>query len=236
MDQVGTDFVECFGIDTTFLHLWAARGEVAQLDSTQNFIIKSGLQESFNEYGGTITLNHLGKPVRALHMTGDIRFFDRWRYYINNVDFALREGPKFALSGAALNHVAHLDAAPCALQSVGLALTTCSVERCSGAHLQVIGEPSGAMLVACGDHEIVLEAVRDVPGLQVYATHPSGSPSPLRCEVEIGGNKFYKQKDLATHFKFFMRSSEKIVLRSKSLGGQLCDAIWRLRETAEMKQ
>jgi hypothetical protein len=92
------------------------------------------------------------------------------------------------------------------------------------------------MLVACGNHEIVLEAVRDVPGLQVYATHPSGSPSPLRCEVEIGGNKFYKQKDLATHFKFHMRAGERILLRSKSLGGQLCDAIWRLRETAEMKQ
>ena len=88
--RIGVDFQEVFGIDTTFLHLWAAHDNVAQLDCVQNFVIKNGIHESFNESDGSTTLEHLGKPIRALHMTGDIRFFDRWRFYIHDVEFALR--------------------------------------------------------------------------------------------------------------------------------------------------
>ncbi|WP_256978299.1 hypothetical protein [Burkholderia sp. HI2500] len=96
--RIGTDFQECFGIDTTFLHLWGAQGETALLDPVQNFVSKYGIHEAFDASTGTTTLRYHGEPIRALHMTGDIRFLDRWRYYPNHTDAALRDGMPFALS------------------------------------------------------------------------------------------------------------------------------------------
>ena len=237
--RIGVDFQEIFGIDTTFLHLWAAHDNVAQLDCVQNFVIKNGIHESFNESDGSTTLEHLGKPIRALHMTGDIRFFDRWRFYIHDVEFALREGANFALSDGVLtpsDQFAEHASASRFLQSVGLTLSASSMETCAGSYLQVVDEPGGAMLIGSGNHEIAFKATRDMPRLQVYITHPSGSPSPLRCDVEIDGHTFRKGKDLMTHFWHPISAGTVIVLRSTSLGGQLCNAIWRLRDAPEIQQ
>ncbi|WP_063551877.1 hypothetical protein [Burkholderia territorii] len=237
--RIGTDFQECFGIDTTFLHLWSARGETALLDPVQNFVSKNGIHESFDSNNGTTTLRYQGEPIRALHMTGDIRFLDRWRYYANHVDAALRDGVPFALSDgtpAPSDPAAAGIAATAFMRSAGLAVASVAVERSAGAYLQAIDEPGGTMVVGSGNHEIVLTATRDIARLNVYITHPSGSPSPLRCEVLIDGHAQPKGTELMAHFWYRIVAGTVITLRSTSLGGQQCNAIWRLRETSDMQQ
>ncbi|WP_321924990.1 hypothetical protein [Burkholderia sp. BCC1998] len=237
--RIGTDFQECFGIDTTFLHLWGARGETALLDPVQNFISKNGIHESFDPSNGATTLRYQGEPIRALHMTGDIRFFDRWRYYANHVDAALRDGMPFALSNgtpAPSDTAAARIAATEYVRSAGLTVNSAAIEGSAGAYLQALDEPGGTMLVGSGNHEIVLTATRDIARLNVYITHPSGSPSPLRCEVLIDGQAQHKGPDLMTHFWYRISAGTVITLRSTSLGGQQCNAIWRLREAPDMQQ
>ncbi|WP_321807272.1 hypothetical protein [Burkholderia sp. BCC1993] len=237
--RIGTDFQECFGIDTTFLHLWGARGETALLDPVQNFVSKNGIHESFDSSNGTTTLRYQGEPIRALHMTGDIRFFDRWRYYANHVDAALRDGMPFALSDGTpspSDTTAARIAAAEYVRSAGLTVTSAAIEGSAGAYLQAIDEPGGTMLVGSGNHEIVLTATRDIARLNVYITHPSGSPSPLRCEVVIDGQAQRKGPDLMTHFWYRISAGTVITLRSTSLGGQQCNTIWRLREASDMQQ
>ncbi|RQS61620.1 hypothetical protein [Burkholderia sp. Bp8984] len=237
--RIGTDFQECFGIDTTFLHLWGARGETALLDPVQNFVSKNGIHESFDPSNGATTLRYQGEPIRALHMTGDIRFFDRWRYYANHVDAALRDGMPFALSDgtpAPSDTAAARIAATEYVRSAGLTVNSAAIEGSAGAYLQALDEPGGTMLVGSGNHEIVLTATRDIARLNVYITHPSGSPSPLRCEVLIDGQAQHKGPDLMTHFWYRISAGTVITLRSTSLGGQQCNAIWRLREAPDMQQ
>ena len=237
--RIGTDFQECFGIDTTFLHLWGARGETALLDPVQNFVSKNGIHESFDAHDGIMTLRYQGEPIRALHMTGDIRFFDRWRYYANHVDSALRDGVPFALSDGATTPsdtiVARI-AATEYVRAAGLTVTAAALEASAGAYLQAIDEPGGTMLVGSGNHEIVFTATRDIERLNVYITHPSGSPSPLRCEVLIDGHAQRKGTELMAHFWYRIVAGTVITLRSTSLGGQQCNAIWRLREAPDMQQ
>ncbi|WP_396332608.1 hypothetical protein [Burkholderia anthina] len=237
--RIGTDFQECFGIDTTFLHLWGARGETALLDPVQNFVSKNGIHESFDAHEGITTLRYQGEPIRALHMTGDIRFFDRWRYYANHVDSALRDGVPFALSDgtpAPSDAIVARIAATEYVRSAGLTVTSAALEASAGAYLQAIDEPGGTMLVGSGNHEIAFTATRDIERLNVYITHPSGSPSPLRCEVLIDGHAQRKGTELMAHFWYRIAAGAVITLRSTSLGGQQCNAIWRLREAPDMQQ
>lgn len=237
--RIGTDFQECFGIDTTFLHLWGARGEVALLDPVQNFVSKNGIHESYDERTGATTLKYHGEPIRALHMTGDIRFFDRWRYYANHVDSALRDGAPLALSDgtpAPNDTVAARIAATGYVRAAGLTVTAAAIEGSAGAYLQAIDEPGGTMLVGSGNHEIVFTATRDIARLNVYITHPSGSPSPLCCDVLIDGHAQRKGTELMAHFWYRIAAGSVITLRSTSLGGQRCNAIWRLREAPDMQQ
>ncbi|WGS46891.1 hypothetical protein LFL97_32365 [Burkholderia sp. JSH-S8] len=237
--KIGVDFQECFGIDTTFLHLWAAQGEVADLETIQNFVAKSGIHESFNEADGSTTLRYRDQPIRALHMTGDIRFFDRWRYYANHAKFALREGEEFALSDGVPTPSESLTERLSASEfyrSTGLSVTAVEIEECSGAYLQPVDEPGGVMFIGCGNHDITLTATQDIPRLNVYITHPSGTPSPLRCEVVIDGRTYCKGTELMGHFSHRVSAGTVIVLRSTSIGGQQCNAIWRLREASDIQQ
>ncbi|WP_175774220.1 hypothetical protein [Burkholderia anthina] len=237
--RIGTDFQECFGIDTTFLHLWGAHGQTALLDPVQNFVSKNGIHESFDAHDGITTLRYQGEPIRALHMTGDIRFFDRWRYYANHVDSALRDGLPFALSDgtpAPSDAIVARIAATEYVRAAGLTVTSAALEASAGAYLQAIDEPGGTMLVGSGNHEIVFTATRDIERLNVYITHPSGSPSPLRCEVLIDGHAQRKGTELMAHFWYRIVAGAVITLRSTSLGGQQCNAIWRLREAPDMQQ
>ncbi|KVU53004.1 hypothetical protein [Burkholderia cepacia] len=237
--RIGTDFQECFGIDTTFLHLWSAQGETALLDPVQNFVSKYGIHEAFDAGTGTTTLRYHGEPIRALHMTGDIRFLDRWRYYANHVDAALRDGVPFALSDgtpAQSDAVAARIAATDYVRSAGLTVAAATIETSAGAYLQAIDEPGGTMLIGSGNHEVVFTATRDIARLNVYVTHPSGSPSPLLFEVLVDGQPQRKGTELTAHFTYRIAPGTVVTLRSTSLGGQQCNAIWRLREAPDMQQ
>jgi hypothetical protein len=233
--RFGPDFDTYQGIDATILQLCAISGEVAQLDVTQNFEIKNGARELTDESHGCSRFKHLASPIRAVRTAQDSRFFHRWRFYNNYADSALRDGREFALSSAALARTEQADLASQPLQSVGLAFMTCSIEHCSGSYLQMVDEPGGAMLIGAGNHEIVLEAIRDIPQLYVYAMHPSGLPSPLIYEVEVGGETFRKKNHAIGHFSTSVSAGATISLLSTSLGGQLCSAIWRLREQPDME-
>ncbi len=46
--RIGRDFQRCYGLDTTFLHLWGAEGRVRLLPETQNFVVKDGVIERRN--------------------------------------------------------------------------------------------------------------------------------------------------------------------------------------------
>jgi len=231
--RFGPDFDTYRGIDATILHLCAISGEVAQLDVTQNFEIKNGVRELACEPAG-IGFKHLGTPIRSVRAAEDGRFFHRWRFYNNHADLALRNGPEFALSSAALARTERSDVESQPLQSVGLTFMTCDIEHCAGSYLQVVDEPGGVMLLGAGNHEIVLEAIRDIPRLYVYATYPADLPSPLMIEVEAGGTGLLKPKGSPGHFGVSLSAGAPLSLRSTSLGGQLCSVIWRLREQPDM--
>ncbi|MCA3876309.1 MAG: hypothetical protein IOC41_23825, partial [Burkholderia sp.] len=171
--------------------------------------------------------------------TGDIRFLDRWRYYTNHIDAALRDGTPFALSDgtpAPSDAIAARIAAADYVQSAGLTVSSAAIEASAGAYLQAIDEPGGTMLVGSGNHEVVFTATRDIARLNIYVTHPSGSPSPLQCEVRVDGQAQRKGTELMAHFSYQVAAGAVITLRSTSLGGQQCNAIWRLREAPDMQQ
>lgn len=235
MARFGPDFGAYRGIDATILHLCAISGVVAQLDVTQNFEIKNGVRELASETSEFRGFKHLGTRIRAVRAAQDSRFFHRWRFYNHNVDSALKNGHEFALSSAALARTEQTDLASQPLQSVGLSFVTCCIEHCSGSYLQVVDEPGGAMLVGSGNHEIVLGAIRDIARLHVYAMHPSDLPSPLVIEVEAEGARLCTPKGSTGHFCLSLSAGSTISLRSTSLGGQLCSAIWRLCEQPDME-
>ncbi|KUY67798.1 hypothetical protein WI25_21295 [Burkholderia cepacia] len=122
------------------------------------------------------------------------------------------------------------------MQSAGLTVSAAAIEDGAGAYLQPIDEPGGTMLVGSGNHEIMFTATRDIAQLNVYVTHPSGLPSPLRCEVLVDGQAHRKGIEPMAHFWYQITAGTVITLRSTSLGGQQCCAIWRLREAPDMQQ
>ena len=105
---------------------------------------------------------------------------------------ALRDGIPFALSDGTpvqSDAVAARIATTGYMRSAGLTVAAAAIEESTGAYLQAIDEPGGTMLIGSGNHEIVLTATRDIARLNVYVTHPSGSPSPLLCEVMLELNE-----------------------------------------------
>jgi hypothetical protein len=234
---IGIDFQNCFGIDTTFLHLWAARDGVALLTETQNFIIKSGLREDYDEPMGVTRLTHVGEDIRALHMAGDVRFLNRWRYYANDAANALHAGRPFALapdnvqdpvgfSGDVAQNFADL----------GLALSAVRMERFTGAHLQIMKTPDDVTIFGAGNHEIALTATQAIPRLNVYMSHPSGFPSPIRWSLTVDGQTATNSNQLMTHISHPLEAGATLVLKAESLGGQLCKVLWTLAASAEIQQ
>ena len=158
---------------------------------------------------------------------------------VRDTDAALRDGIPFALSDGTpvqSDAVAARIATTGYMRSAGLTVAAAAIEESTGAYLQAIDEPGGTMLIGSGNHEIVLTATRDIARLNVYVTHPSGSPSPLLCEVLVDGQPQRKGTELMAHFWYQVVAGTVITLRSTSLGGQQCNVIWRLREAPDMQQ
>ena len=233
LDRVGTDFQLCFGLDTTFLHLWAAEHEVCLLPETQNFITKRGVTETFVPGRRQPIWLTAGETVRAMHMCGDVRFYDRWRYYTNHCDHALREGTRFALSEAVpellpASHALYGAEARDRLAERGLALTGLSIENPATAVVGLSVTGAGLCLHACGNHEIVLEAIRDIPRIDFHASYPAGFPSAIRRTFTIGDQVIRNLNQLSAKCSATLVRGSTAVLSAESLSGQRCETTWVL--------
>ena len=237
MKRIGTDFQDCFGIDTTFLHLWAAEDGVSLLSETQNFISKRGLEEVFDGQTGQTHFIRLGERIRAIHMSGDIRFFNRWRYYANNPDHAFAHGEALALAPSHhLQEIEISDEAAAATRTLGLTLSAVRTEPYPGAHVQHVNTPSNLTWFGVGNHEIQMTATEDIARLDVYMSFPSGFPSPVRWVIDVDGKTMVNSNQLMSHQPISLQAGSRVVLRSQSLGGQLCKALWMLSTTPEIQQ
>ncbi len=240
LDGIGTDFLECFGLDTTILHLWAARNEVGLLPNTQNFITRWGVAEVTRHDVPCLAEAASGEPIRALHMAGNVRFYDRWRYYANHPLSALEAGAAFALTEGRLIPVTEAGAGWDDLQALcaehGLRLLTLKREDDAGASVTVLKTALGLNIVGDGNIAITFEAVRDIPGLNIYMSHPSGFPSPVRCTVTYREHETATQSDLLTHYRYSFNQGSQFTLSAQSLAGQLCKGLWYLSDRPDIQQ
>ena len=238
--RIGTDFRRQFGIDSTFLHLWAAEHEVGLLPETQNLISKRGITESYPPGQLEPIWMASGDAVRALHLCGDVRYYDRWRYYTNHRDHALREGARFALSSPDQGplpptHPIHSDGATDLLAAAGLRIADLTAEIRDEAAFGVFRAAAGLFIHASGNHRIVLEATRDLPALQIHMSSPTGFPSPIHRSVTVAGQVFDNASTLATRLNVTLARASAIDLRAESLGGQLCETTWIVADDPRLK-
>lgn len=237
---IGTDFQNCFGLDTTFLHLWAVAREITLLPRTQNFVTRWGVTELSDNGASHFADGPSGEAVRALHMTGNVRFFDRWRYFRNDPDTALAEGRAFALSSgecvAMPESGSGWDGAWALSARYGLRLKSLLREDVDQSNITISETETGLTIVCTGNAEITLEALTYTPNLNIYMSHPSGFPSPIRCFVRCQGGEAASHHDLLTHYCYSFAQGTAFTLSSVSLGGQLCKSIWYLSDTRDIQQ
>jgi hypothetical protein len=237
MQGIGIDFQDRFGIDTTFLNLWAARDGLSILSPVQNYITTQGVAEQINYQNGDISFKHSGQDIRALHMAGHIRFLNCWRYYTNNVAHALEYGEALALSPqGAMRPVATYVQGAEHLASMGLEFISASLEADDFASLQIIKSPYGVILNATGNFELHAKAVQPIAKLEFSMTHPSGYPSPIRNTMSVDRLVCNSLKDLRTTVGFSMVNNSILTLKSESLGGQRCESIWIISNEPEILQ
>lgn len=237
---IGTDFQNCFGADTTFLHLWAATNEVVLLPRTQNFITRWGVAEIADNGVSHFAASPDGEAVRALHMAGNVRFFDRWRFYGNHPGLALEKGRPFALTAGDLVPMPESgprwDAAQAVCAAYGLRLTALRREAGERGDITILDSETGLTIACAGNAEIAFEALTDIPGLNIYMSHPSGYPSPVRRAIACHGNEAGSHHDLLTHYRYSFARGVPFTLSSSSLGGQLCKSIWFLSDKPDIEQ
>ncbi|MBE7197998.1 MAG: hypothetical protein INR70_09355 [Parafilimonas terrae] len=237
---IGTDFQNVFGLDTTFLHLWAAANPLVLLPKTQNFITRWGVAEVAEGGPSPFAASDSGEAIRAIHMAGNIRFFDRWRFYGNQGARALQEGAAFALAPGDLHAVP--DAGPewegyqeaCARH--GLRLTGLRREVEDRDALSFVSTRAGLTILCEGNAEMTFEVAADTIDLNVYISHPSGFPSPIRRSVTCGGGVAASQNDLMAHYRYGLVRGTPITLSSTSLAGQHSRCIWLLSGKPEIEQ
>jgi hypothetical protein len=237
---IGTDFHDCFGLDTTLLHLWAARNDLGLLPNTQNFITRWGVAEVMENDAMHFAAGPGGGPIRALHMSGNVRFFDRWRYYANHPAAALEGGAAFALSGGGVVPAVEAGTGWDDIQALsagyGLRVHSLRKEDDPGASLSVLSSSLGLNILCEGNIEITFEATRDILSLNIYMSHPSGFPSPIRCSVSCRGQETPSHSDLMTHYCYSLNQGTQFTLSSTSLPGQLCKGFWYLSDRRDIQQ
>ncbi|GJD37138.1 hypothetical protein [Methylobacterium aerolatum] len=239
-EAIGTDLQNCFGIDTTILHLWAATGDLVLLPSTQNFITRWGVAEVSENGLSHFADGRTGTPIRALHMAGNVRFLDRWRYYGNHGATALSEGAAFALSPGGLGPDVAADAQWDSLRAIvarhGLRLTGLRLEAAAGVAVTAQSTATGVTLTCEGTVAITLETVGETSDFNVYMTHPSGFPSPIRRSVTCLGSEAPSHCDLMAHYRYSLPEGAPVTLTATGLGGQLCKSIWFLSDRPFIEQ
>ncbi|GJE39304.1 hypothetical protein [Methylobacterium persicinum] len=232
--RIGIDFKRTYGTDTCFLHLWAAEDRVALLPETQNFVTKNGVTEIQDPDGQFVLMSEQG-PIRGLHMTYDIRFLNRWRYYTNRPMRALQYGRVFALK--ALSEIAiptpprHFSDT---IETIGLEIGSIFCEDGSTGHAFQDGE--SVTVIATGNHSMTLRAVRPLTPLVITVMTLSGLPGPIRTQIRLGEQQVTIQRDMSQWIETELMPGDEIQILTESLPGQMCKIAWILSDRHAMSQ
>ncbi|QTO23954.1 hypothetical protein [Burkholderia seminalis] len=229
--RIGLDFAGIHGLDTTFLHLWGGLGQVRLVGCEQNFVTKWGLHERHDFDAVQILLEHQGKPIRGLHMTGDVRFLNHWRYLSRDAEQAIALGQAFALppEPGMREQPAALDALPLErLAANGLALMAAHEDVLPDVPRLAAGasfrHPQGSALNAWASHTVEFEVTRERTVLDIGLSHLSGQPSAPRAHVARNGESV----SLQAPYKISVSTQpgDRIVLSALTLPGQACHTAW----------
>ncbi|WP_321782219.1 hypothetical protein [Burkholderia pyrrocinia] len=229
--RIGQDFAAIHGLDTTFLHLWGGVGQVRLVGCEQNFVTKWGLHERHDFDAVRIVLEHQGKPIRGLHMTGDVRFLNHWRYLARHADHAIALGQAFALEPE--SGMREQPADPDLLQlerfaASGLSLVAAYEDVLANVPRLAAGtsfrNPQGCALNAWASHTVEFTVTRERMVLDIWLSHLSGQPSAPSAQLEHNGGTVSLQApqklSLAT------QPGDRIALRALTLPGQACHTAW----------
>lgn len=235
--RIDVDFKRIYGIDTTFLHLWAATGAVRLLGAEQNFVTKWGLHERHDLSTGGLVLEHNGRPLRALHMTGDVRFVNRWRYFTRCYAEALEQGARLSLpisnSGSALQPVDIERFQPARFRQVGLEPVAARFDRYRGVDISVAESmpgSTGLSLSTWSAHEIEFELACEETCVeakfQLTVSHLFDQPSCVHAQVVIDGTvvPLWVPQNLDRP----LRRGSRVMLRALALPGQKCHVQWNI--------
>ncbi|MBG0882005.1 hypothetical protein H0X90_34980 [Burkholderia sp. 9775_39] len=231
LNRVGQDFQSIYGLDTTILHLWAAEHDVCLLGQEHNFLPKWGLRERQDWTSGTIVFEHQQKAVRALHMTGDIRYINRWRYLSRHAASALQNGGALSLTHP---HEVKWNSCPLAgeasvlLRPLGLEIdgsTTFEPDRWP--YVSSSGGQQVVSIHACGSTHVKLRITDAGMSLKLRATHLADEPSCLEVEISRNGEVVYTS-GLPVTLQIGTEVGDTIGLRSRCLPGQVAHARWQV--------
>ncbi|MBN3746990.1 hypothetical protein G3N96_16350 [Burkholderia sp. Se-20373] len=229
--KIGQDFAAIYGLDTTFLHLWAGLGHVRLVGCEQNFVTKWGLHERHDLDTGQVVLEHRGARIRGLHMTGDIRYLNRWRYLSRDAQRAMELGQVFALAleADAREQPAALDAPHVErFAAIGLALVAAHEDVLPNLPRLAAGvsfrNPQGCSLNAWAPHRVEFAVTCERAEIDVSLSHLTGQPSAMCAWIEHNGE--VQPLALPHSFKFDVKQNDRVALSARSLPGQACHAAW----------
>ncbi|WP_205816372.1 hypothetical protein [Burkholderia sp. Ac-20345] len=234
VSRINEDFVSIYGLDTTFLHLWGAAGGVSLLGPEQNFVSKWGLHERHDLGIGSVSFEHNGKLVRALHMTGDVRFhLNRWRYLTRHHAAALEQGARLSLPVPdGMDVLTPIDLAGLQLsrfRELGLEPIAARVDRFRDVAISIGDVAPGAAglsISAWGAHEIEFDSTCAGGMLELNVTHLSGQPSCVHAQVARDGIAYPLQ--VPQNASLSVCSGNRLMLRALALPGQKCHVQWNI--------
>lgn len=228
--RIGQDFAVIYGLDTTFLHLWGGLGHVRLVGCEQNFVTKWGLHERHDFGTGQIVLEHRGARIRGLHMTGDIRYLNRWRYLARDAQRAIVLGQAFALApeADAREQPAAFDAPQVErFAAIGLTLTAYEDVLPNMPRLAAsvsFRNPQGCALNAWAPHRVEFAVTCERAVIDISLSHLSGEPSAMCAQLEYNGE--VQPLALPHRFKLAVKRGDRLTLSALALPGQVFHTAW----------
>lgn len=233
-DRIGTDFNLTFGLDTTFVNLYAGLGNVVQVDKVYNFVSKWGIRESIDYASNKVVLTCDGARIQALHMTGDVRYEPCWRYS-NVYGDVLMDMGRPLLTGPDRTAEANADIAfePADFdwQAIGLRLVSAKgageVVTSPGLFQTLFGDPRpGAAYWAIGPTRLEFQATRRVE-LDILTTFLFGGPTPSKLTVRLKSQEAVVYYPAATSLTLDV--GETLGLETDSIDRSASRMAWGLR-------
>lgn len=226
VERIGVDFIDAYGLDTTILHLWAARSRVTLLSETQNLVPKRGVGETRADSGVPL-LSCTSGPIRGLHMTSDIRFLNCWRFLSIHRDHALTSGLPFALEPDTLAPRTAIPA-DLALAFGELGFEVASVATEDRTTLHTFRNADGLHIIGTGNHVIELTALQTIERLVVNVMYISGAPAPVRSRFRLNDAEVVIARDASQWIAMQVPAHSSGKLIAESLPGQMCTVVWIL--------